>query len=171
MALTMGILYSIESVSQYIQNAGENWLSRIGFKVPLDISFSRMPTARDVRTALDALDGYQINYVIDDWSWTADVIESRISDFPDRTTLWLSNYSGDEGHPHNIALEKGSELLVIRIVELMSRTCGSLVVDNDLNGAPLLITSGTDLRFALQEWREISQRIEELTSQGYSASR
>ena len=166
----MGILYSIESVGQYIQDAGENWLSRIGFTVPREITFGRMPTTRDLRIALDALDGYQIRYVVDDCSWTADVIESSESALPDRTTLRLSNYSGDEGQPQSVVLEKGSELLVIRIGELMSHTCGPLVVDNDMNGAPLLITSGTDLQIALQEWREISQRIQELTSQGYSAS-
>ena len=162
----MGVLYFVTPLDQLAAKVSKSWLNAIGFTVPPVISPSRNPTAREVRAVLEALDGYVITYYIDEWTWVADVVNSTKPDGPDWTIVHLSHFEGDENQPAPMFFEKGSEELIVRIVEQLSQLCGPLVLDNDIDGAPLLVTPGIDPGVALKQWWSISERIEKLTSSG-----
>jgi hypothetical protein len=162
----MGVLYLVTPLVQFAEQANKPWLDAIGFTVPANAPTGRNPTAKEVRAVLESLSGYAITYHIDEWTWVANVVNVAKPDGPDWTTVHLSRFEGNESEPTSVFFAKGSEELIVKIVEQLSQFCGPLVVDNDISGAPLLVTPDIDSSAAIRQWWSISERTEKLTSKG-----
>jgi hypothetical protein len=154
----MGILFEAISVPEYIERVGREWVNTIGLALPMVIPSSRNPTANDVRGVLNTLEGYEIKYHVDEWSWMADITGSEY----EYMNLYLFDFDGDEDQPKRISAKTSSDILFLEIVERLSLVCGPLVAYNDIDNAPFLITPNIDLYTARQHWRDMSDRIEAL---------
>ncbi len=160
----MGVSYSVAPLTEYIEGADGDWLEAIGFEVPSLIPVSRNPTANELRNVLGSLSNYQATYEVGEWTWVATIMPLPVSDSYDGTTIYLMDFDGDENKPLRVVFEKGSDALIIEIAKKLSQLCGPLVVDNDIDGAPLLISSDTDVLRAPKVWSETSRRIDALTT-------
>jgi hypothetical protein len=113
----------------------------------------RNPTPRELRTVLDELSGYTVDYRIGPGNWQADVeANTGFRLFRSTALVNVIDFQGDEASPHLFCFEKGDLRLNILIVERLSRLCGSLFVVPDTGAQPLLVTPGTDPKDAIKVW-------------------
>jgi len=165
----IGSLYGVTTLEHFAEMTRSDWLEAVGFTLPANPLPSRYPTEEELRKVLDSLDGYSASYQIDAYTCFADVTSAQDRDGPQYIGVRLTKPLRDE-HP-TLAFEKGSDRLVLMIVEKLSHVCGPLVLDSDLDGAPVLVTPGIDIDSALEGWLALAERIQALTSGGRWHSR
>jgi hypothetical protein len=113
----------------------------------------RNPSPKELRAALDELEGYTIDYFADRGNWQASVeATTGLRLFRSSTLVNVVDFLGDETMPHIFYFEKGDPKLNILIVERLSRFCGPLFVFPDTGDRPLLVTPGVDPVEAVKVW-------------------
>jgi hypothetical protein len=111
------------------------------------------PSPQQVRTVLDELPGYTIDYFVSPGNWQASVeATAGLPLFRSGTLVSIVDFQGDETRPHLFYFEGGDAKLNIRIVERLSRRCGPLFVFPDTGARPLLVTPGLDPVDAVKVW-------------------
>ena len=160
----MGIQYYIVPLGSYggRSDALASSLEAFGITIAVDQSPSRYPTPREIRAVLDQLDGYAVTYHVDAYTWWADVTDAVDPQHARWTSLIVQDFEGVEDEPHEFYFAKGWEDLIIQIVEKLSRVCGPLVLIDDINWMPLLITPETDVGSALIKWQALSEAVKKL---------
>jgi len=158
----MGVSYSATPVNEFAKQADTAWLKAIGIELPIPIPPGRRPTAREIRGVLETSPNLRVGYQVEEWRWTADVTSTANTD--DQTFVSLSDFEGDEDQPLRVVFDKGSEQLIIQIAKGLSQLCGPLILDNDVDGAPLLVNPDTEIVTAQKGWWIVSQKIAYLSA-------
>ena len=154
----MGVQYDVIPLGYVHDDYDLTWLEEFGISLPEGVPPSRFPTPREIRGILDQLEGYRTIYTVDLYAWAADIAERAGPEHGHWTTLYVQGFEGDEDQPHPLFFAKGSEELIIRIVEQLAQICGPLIIDNDVDGAPVLVTAGMSVEVALSAWRAAGER-------------
>jgi hypothetical protein len=111
----------------------------------------RRPTAREIRAALNGFPGYRVTYDSGPSRIRAIVETLEAHARRPAAILELRDFQGDEQAPVDLRFTRGLPALILRIVEALSRSCGSLIVlaNDDL---PAFVTSGTEPAAAAAVW-------------------
>jgi hypothetical protein len=140
----MGILYhahNIRDATPYIKH----------FQLAVSAEQSRDPTLREVRDVLEELGPYAIRYeVVGRDYWCAWV--DHHDPYGPRTLVHITHVGGDDDQ-RPVWFEKGDPILVITIVERLTRLCGTLLLTTDAGAVPLIVTPGADPEVVIQPWR------------------
>lgn len=134
----MGTLYHVEPVSE-AEGPLEDW-AFIAEDPGFDASQpSRNPTLAEVRAVLDDFDRCSVEYTL-----LPEGMDAGVSDRARRATLLHLEGSGQEHDPHRLWFEKGSEELIVEILERLSRVCGAFVLSPDSGEQPMVVYPGVD---------------------------
>lgn len=154
----MGICYHVTPLGNYAKRDDEDatraYYESIGIKLSPGETPGRYPTPREIRGVLDRLEGFSVTYRVDMYYWTASISYTRDPKNGPWTYLHLdiNDFSGDEEEPCSFYFEKGWESLIIHIAEQLSQLCGPLIVEDDMEFTPLVITPGIDIQKAVKDW-------------------
>jgi hypothetical protein len=150
----VGATYYVVSVSMADQYPwAADSLRRYNMGPPSPSEVGRNPTPRELRTVLDELSGYTVDYLVGPGNWQADVdAKTGLRPFRSTTLVSVIDFQGEETTPHLFCFEKGDLTLNILIVERLSRLCGPLFVVPDTGARPLLVTPGIDPKDAVKVW-------------------
>jgi hypothetical protein len=130
------------------------WLGEFGIVPPAGAN-SRFPTVRELRFILEHLDGLSFEASVGSTYWDADIFACGHSGERwegEYTTLWVTNYKGNEEVPVDFCFRKGSARLVLLILQRLTQISGPLVVVLDTCGIPILVTLETDIDQAYRVW-------------------
>jgi hypothetical protein len=152
--LSMGVAYNViaaGSVHQY--PFAVDCLESFDMVPPTPSTSSRNPSPLELRTVLDELSGYRIEYFVSQGNWQA-LVEATtgLRLFRPNTLVCVVDFQGDETMPCIFYFEKGDPKLNIHIVEHLSRVCGPFYVFPDTGAQPLLVTTGVDPNDAVKVW-------------------
>ena len=154
----MGVTYVVTPLGNYSRSDDEDKLrvhyESIGIALPPGEAPSRYPKASEIRSVLDGLEGYSITYSQDSYDWTAGIAHASDPENGPWTFLCahLIDIRGDDDGPCDFFFEKGWQTLVVLIVEQLSRRCGPLILEDDIEFSPLLVRPGMDAQRAVREW-------------------
>ena len=145
----MGVIYIILPLLPDLKNQIVAWLHSLDIACPM--GEGRYPSIEELRSVLDHLDEYTIDYRTGTGSWYADISQPDLVN-GDWTELVVSNYSGSDTDSHEFSFRHGSPLLMMRIVQRLAGTCGPLILLPDTGGLPVVVTPELDLAQALHAW-------------------
>ncbi len=160
----MGVLYHVVPLGLCDAPEYADWFARFDIMLADRGTPSRHPTPRDIRSALDTLEGYSVHYVAVPPVFDADVSDALDPEHGAWTSLHGLNFEGDEDAPVRLYFAKGWEDLIIRIAERISRLCGPLVFVPDTDAAPVLIAPGISVADAMAQWQMNHRRVQEMAS-------
>ncbi|QBD78672.1 hypothetical protein EPA93_22860 [Ktedonosporobacter rubrisoli] len=130
------------------------WLDEFGI-IPPPGATSRLPTIRELCSILEQLEGFSFEVSKGSTHWDADIFECGQPgkrESGEYTTIWVSNYEGNEESPVDFCFRKGSARLVLLILRHLTPLCGPLVIVLDTCCIPILVTPETDVDRAQHVW-------------------
>lgn len=133
----MGTLWTVWPLDQQMRE----YLDALEVGYPRDNS--RFPTGGEIKNALARLDGYEVE-VSDNGAHR--IFQAHIAKrSPDEwTTLIVDKFSGDDAEQH-LWFEKGHETLILRVLKLLTTSCGPLALMADTGGKPIVVSRQDDL--------------------------
>ncbi len=163
----MGVSYMVEPFNA--EAFDKPWLTEQlndqQLRLPVDGVQGRYPTAREIRRVLDTLEGYRVEYRVEDGGdstpWVARV-EEVVGDetvlvagfiVPRRgkyATIRMLEFDGDEDTSHWIYFEKGDPDLNLLILERLTHICGPQLVYTAESELLHLVIPGADVEALLQ---------------------
>jgi hypothetical protein len=150
----MGVAYNVISAGSVHQYPfAVECLERFDMVPPASSTSNRNPSPQELRTVLDDLSGYRIEYIVSPENWQA-LVEATtgLRLFRPNTLVCVVDFQGNETTPHIFYFEKGDPKLNIHIVERLSRVCGPFYVFPDTGAQPLLVTPGIDPTNVVRVW-------------------
>lgn len=128
----MGDAYSVISCGKLTPDERASIEHDYGIRLPT--GSGRYPTLREIRTAIQFL---QLTARFEEGvgSWTAMVDRSDGA----WVSIYVPKYSGNEDQPHDFYFERGYQELAVRILEVLSRTCGAFLMTSHFEGVPQII--------------------------------
>jgi hypothetical protein len=142
----VGLLYTAWALEPQLVS----WLETLGIRPS---GPSRNPTPREVRAALESLEDFTVRYeLVNGDYWTAWVKHRQNPEDGPWTLVHISQIGGDD-EERRVWFEKGHPDLIVRIIERLTHSCGTLVLTCDAGGTPIVITPGTNPARALDAWR------------------
>jgi len=134
----MGVLWIVLPLDAPIRE----WLAKKEVEHPE--TDSRLPTGKEIKSALAELEGYNIK-IIDNGilgPWQAWIESKCLSDAePDEwTVLNIHSYTGDD-LPQELSFEKGHDTLIRRVLAVFAMKCGPLVLIPDTGDKPEVVGS------------------------------
>ncbi|MEC5126999.1 hypothetical protein VSU19_09575 [Verrucomicrobiales bacterium BCK34] len=147
----MGVLYTVTPPTEEVAE----WLGDLGVGMPRNSS-SRLPLLHEVRTALDSLDGFSVEYTDNGIGshWQAMVTSVDDPDTGGWTLLNITNRK-DDSEPQEIWFEKGFPELIVEILTQISSSCGTLILIPDTGCRPLVIPPRSDPRLLCAQWEHL----------------
>jgi hypothetical protein len=151
----MGVSY----LSFLLNEEIANWLLENNVAIPSMLPDIRFPTLRELMSVAEQLDGYTVTMALSNAANTVDieVVDRRGYHAGWSTTVWASKLDDksrppEDGDTVQFNFHKGSPELAVVIAEKLTRFCGPLVLVQDLDASPLLVTMGIDPQRAVEKW-------------------
>jgi hypothetical protein len=129
-----------------LDEESRRYLEQDGDPIPATLG-GRWPTMRELRAVIATLDGYEIRYS----SSGKDGVNIHVSG-SEHAVLWIKPGENEDA-PCDFTFHKPDELLALRILERLARTCGPLVLFEASGCTSVLVTGGEDPAEAMQRWK------------------
>jgi hypothetical protein len=152
---------SVSYLTFRLDRESAGWLREHGIQVPQPLPKSRLPKLRELRSAVNNLDGYHVETSISVAGCSVDfeIVDRLGYDHGWSTTIWAKN--ADVDHPLeapsdddtvSFNFHSGDPELAVLVLAEVSRVCGPLVLVLTADGKPLLVTPSIDPRQAVKRW-------------------
>lgn len=143
----MGVSYTVVPIGAHLDIP--TWLKALGIETPPSFTVqSRNPTPAEIRSVLEGLPSYRVEYSVGERRWDADIRSTEPSN-QSWACVWVHKFNGDENEPHEFSFHKGWIELNLLIAQKLSEVSGALLVIPDSTGTPIVVTPETDLEAAI----------------------
>lgn len=113
------------------------WLQGLGVSLPNNWNQSRYPTPNEIRSTLDRMMQYRVDYYITRQDWQATIAEKAT---PDMALLVVIPFSGDEASPQRFYFERGSVNVMVDVMNQLSSVCGPLALISSSDATDVVVT-------------------------------
>jgi hypothetical protein len=103
------------------------WLESFDLTVPTRAEGNRSPTLSEIRTILDNLEGYEVDYLIGRYNWQATITHPTRPEWAALTVEDLSERSRED-IPREFYFDRGWVELITEILEQLAEKCGPFVL-------------------------------------------
>lgn len=138
----MGTSYTVVPASE----AGVAvWLNKRGIDLPGNWAKSRYPSPAEIRSAVDSMANYRIEYFITQHDWQATISQAEDPNGPTWALLVVLGYTGDETMPHQFYFERGAANVMRDVIIKLAAECGPLLLINNSDLSDTILLTGTAL--------------------------
>ncbi|MGK2857689.1 MAG: hypothetical protein ACSLFQ_10835 [Thermoanaerobaculia bacterium] len=129
------------------------WLEELGLAVP-DPADGRLPTEEEIRSALERLEGYSVEFReesrehVAEISWAADPNHGPWASFAFPKNVKFA------AEKECLTFRKGSAEVMVPLLHLLTQSAGPQLLVPDTGGDPLLVYASAKPAELLQIWKE-----------------
>jgi hypothetical protein len=152
----MGVIYIVHPLDDDVRP----WLDEQGVPYPELSGPSRHPTPAEVRTSMEALDGYTVDVNSSDVGglWQADIYHTEDPESGGWTLANVLNYAGDH-EPTSLGFEKGWPELIVKILVPITEFTGPLILIPDTGEAPVVISAELSPEEIVNGWEHTNETL------------
>lgn len=144
----MGVLYTVAPLDKETRA----WLKEEG--IPCPRKNGRDPTPEQLATAVNSLEGYEVEFNINENVWQAEVIDPN--DPEDTWTMLNVGELKGTDQPCDFYFEKGNPELILEVTHAIAKLCGPMVIVPDTGCPPVVIEAKSDTKEIAATWEHIT---------------
>jgi hypothetical protein len=149
----MGVLYSAIPLSEFQAPGGIDYLEEHGVHADVFGTPSRYPTRREIRSVLDSLAGYKVEYEPDGSADIVDAVKGYEGMSASLQIITKDNEPSDDDTPcFHFYFSKGWAELNLEILKRLSIICGPFICMDDSSCVPVLVEPDTDPEIVWRAW-------------------
>ncbi|MCI0558325.1 MAG: hypothetical protein MN733_07505 [Nitrososphaera sp.] len=135
----MATSYTVVTTSE---SGVAKWLEGVGLMLPSGSERSRYPTPEEIRSVLQKMSNYRVDYFITDRDWHATISEAAEPETSSWAFLVALDYSGNQTVPHKFYFERGSSSVMKEVLNQLAKVCGPLVLINNSDISDAVVATG-----------------------------
>jgi hypothetical protein len=148
----MGVLYSAIPLYFFQQEAGVAYLEENDIHTDVFGTPSRYPTRREIRSVLDNLAGYKVEYGSSGSGYITDPVKGYEGMSASLQIINQDNEQIDDDTPCHFYFSKGWAELNLEILKRLSAICGPFIFMDDCSCVPVLVEPDTDPEIVWRAW-------------------